>query len=115
MGQFIEDKVQKRLLQLFADVLAGKAEQITAIKQSTAQIGLEHGILVFSIEGLFCFICDEGEMSLRAFKKQLYQGSLNDELAAIGAKVDVYQSVGQTKTRLYCLVGLSHNKEQGTI
>ena len=104
-----------RLLALFGGILAGNAEQIAAVNQSAAQIGFEQATLVFSLEGLYHFVTDEREMSFRAFKKQLYSGSLNHELAALGGKVDVYQSVVNSKSRLYCLIGLSHTKEQVTL
>ncbi|MCJ8271079.1 MAG: hypothetical protein MJK04_16965 [Psychrosphaera sp.] len=95
--------------------MAGNVEQMTAVNQSTAQIGFEQGTLVFSLEGLYHFVTDEREISFRAFKKQLYAGSLNHDLATLGGKVDVYQSVEHSKSRLYCLVGLSHTKEQVTL
>lgn len=91
------------LLTFFQKILKQDAKTIEAIAQSKEQVFIdqETGVLVFSLLSLYELVFDKQILSFTEFKKNVYQGSFNQSLQALGGVVSVYQSYGKVDDNLY--------------
>lgn len=66
-------------------------------------IYLSDDSLVFTIRGIYQFLCDTEEMTYFEFRTRLYQGNLNHELGKLGYEVVISDSTGNIDTSWYQL------------
>jgi len=108
--------VQARALVLFSGVLSAEAptrQWVEEVQSATDEL-LRHSViddpeeelLVFSLLALYQLLQLESVLAFSVFRRALYQGSLNEELAVLGGRIHVYESVGSIDENLYALVRL---------
>ncbi|MBL1274581.1 MAG: hypothetical protein COB30_000675 [Ectothiorhodospiraceae bacterium] len=62
--------------------------------------------LIFSLKGLHEFLGVENVIVYTAFRKIIYQSSINEELQGFGGKVELHRSTGKVDESLYKLIKL---------
>lgn len=65
--------------------------------------GEEDELLVFSLLALYQLLELETELVFSVFRRALYQGNMNEELAAQGGRILVHESAGRIDENLYVL------------
>lgn len=87
----------------FLSVQAADRELLEKISETSAEIYLEDGQLIFSLHGLHRFLDQQPGLDFKGFKKLLYGSQLNQQLGESGACIELFRSAGKIRTSLYCL------------
>jgi len=92
----------KKVLKKVLEVQANSAEVLRLGAADDA--GDE--LLVFHLVTLYQLLQLEAELVFSVFRRALYQGNLNEELAALGGQILVHKSVGRIDENIYVLARL---------
>ena len=87
----------------FVRVLDGDTATLQDVAATDDEIGLESGGLVFTLPALHALLDPDAALDFGAFRRLLYDSTLNEELGAFDAEVVVHRSTGKTDTSHYCL------------
>lgn len=75
-------------------------------KLSELDILLEHSSVKFTLPSLHKLLYPGGDPNYERFRSALYASNLNEELAALGYKVQVFESTKKVDSSWYELVAL---------
>lgn len=102
----LPQNMQQALLNFFALVLLHdeKVLKRLSVFEGDMRFDYDANILVFKLSGLHQFFHDEIELDYNEFQKMIYQSNLNEELRALGGRIEVHQSTGNIHDSLYRLV-----------
>ena len=100
-------QVSGKVLDKFTELIAGDPDLLGATSQRLP-VGVEvgGGRCTFTIAALYQWVKDDADGDYRAFRAQLYQGALNQDLARVGYTVEVARSSGNVDSSHYQLVKL---------
>lgn len=109
--------VQARALKLFVAllnddrqarevVLAFQSKSDEPVQLASVPCESDEELLVFSLLSLYQMLELEHELPFTVFRRVIYQGNLNEALAAKGGRICVYESVGSITENSYALVTL---------
>ena len=101
--------MQQALLNFFVLVLQHDEKVLKRLSAFEGDMRFDHdaNILVFKLSGLHQFFLDEINLDYHEFQKMIYQGNINEELQALGGRIEVHQSTGNINDSLYRLVKTS--------
>ncbi len=101
--------MQQALLNFFALVLRHDENVLKRLSIFCGDMRFDHdaNILVFKLSGLHQFFIDEIESDYHEFQKMIYQGNINEELLALGGRIEIHESTGNIHDSLYRLVKIS--------
>ena len=92
------------VLSFFISVLKKEPEVLSRLNDFEGDISLVMGQLRFSLAGLKLFLFDVHSITDQDFQQLLYGSYLNQDLARLGGRVDVFESRGKLAKNYYCLV-----------
>jgi hypothetical protein len=97
--------MQQRILKFFADVIAGDRQTIQLINayESGVTIKDDTVLLTFSLYGLYEILNISNNLDYNIFRKNLYQGNINEVLKKQGFSIDIHRSMGKVDDNLYKL------------
>lgn len=102
-NEAFDESLNTKLFCLFGGFLRRDNTIEACIHQFDGDLYIAENTLVFTISALYQWVGESPELPYQTFRSWLYQSTLNQDLAALGAKVEVYSSSSKVDSSFYCL------------
>lgn len=87
----------------FQQLINTDEKTLAAVQSSKTECRLEQGVFIFTLQALYSLL-GLTEVTYSNFKSTVYASQLNQNLANLAYKVDVYESSGKVDSSWYQLV-----------
>lgn len=96
------------IVKFFVDILQSNRQTLELVEKYDGDMRFDSSsnVLVFKLQSLHELLFEAAELDYSSFRKLIYQGNLNEELASLGGRVEVHQSTGNVDDNFYRLVKL---------
>ena len=116
MTGIVSEKMLDRVLTFFCQFLTNDAAALECIEAGRGKvfIATETDSLVFALNDLHELLDDARELEYPAFRKLLYQSSINQQLLKYQGRIELLQSSGKVDSNVYHLCRIESHHVQAS-